>query len=157
DPRLKAAQFTKEDIEDAEKQLSKAAERDVSAALTNLEEAVSKMEAGRLQDEKKALEAFRVVVAALRKAAKELLAKEADYKTHLARYREALKGSPAAFSQAAEVFEQRGKDEPIAEFKQKYATLAASMRQLSATMEKRGRDLEPEEQEVAEAHRFVAS
>jgi tetratricopeptide (TPR) repeat protein len=157
DPRLKAAQFTKEGIEQAEKDLSKAAERDLATALTKLEEAVSGMEAGRLQDEKKALEAFRGVVPELRKVAKELLAKEADYKTHLGRYREALKLSPAAFAQAAEVFEQRGKEEPVPEFKEKYQKLASSMRQLSATMENRARDLEPEEREVAEAYKFVAS
>lgn len=157
DPRIKTAQAQKEAISLREKELKRAMGDGLATSLGELQGSIDAMKPGKLSDERAALDSLRKVVVELRSFAKELLGRQADYKKQISLYQAELQRAPVAFRPAADVFEQMSREEPIKEFKDRYAKLAASLRELAKVMEKRAAELPAEEKEIGEAYRYVAA
>ena len=157
DPRIKVAQAEKELLDTQGKELEKAMQLDFEKSLTKALVDIEAMKPNDLTDERVAVGSFKHAVVQLRGIAKEVLAKQADYRRHLNEYHQELSRAPMAFRPAADVFEQMGKDESIPEFKDRYRKMAVSLRDLARVMETRAKELPAEDLEVSEAYRYVAA
>lgn len=157
DERIKAAQAKKNALESSERALLKATGLNLGDSFTQLQAAIDQMKPADLAAEKGAVGELRRVVLELRGVARDILAKEPEYKRLLSIYHDELKAAPGAFVPAAAVFEQMAEEEPIKEFKDRYKHLGKSLRDLAKVMERRAADLAGDEKEVAEAYRYVAA
>lgn len=157
DDRVKTAQAKKDSLEHSEPALLKATALNLGESLAKLQSAIDQMRPSDLAAEQGAVGELRRVVIELRGVARDILAKEPEYKRLLSHYTAELKAAPGAFVPAAEVFEQMAEEEPVKEFKDRYKRLGGSLRELAKVMERRAADLGGEEKEVAEAYRYVAA
>jgi hypothetical protein len=157
DERIKAAQAKKDALEGSERALVKAAALNLSESLADLQASIDQMKPADLTAEQGAVTELRRVAIEIRGLARDILAKEPEYKRVLALYQAELKAAPGAFVPAAEVFEQMSEEEELKEFKERYKRLGRSLRDLAKVMERRAADLAGEEKEVAEAYRYVAA
>jgi hypothetical protein len=154
---VKAAQATKDALEARERDLLKATELNLGKSLGKLQSSIDAMSPTDLQAEQTAVADMRGVVIEIRALAREIQAKEPEYKRLLAQYQGELKQAPVAFRPAADVFDQMALEEPLKEFQDRYKRLATGLREMAKVMERRAIELAGEEKDIAEAYRYVGA